>query len=147
MVAGGIDLWSAVFALAGWPRRCGPPDACRDSRLHDRRRAGASTHPFRVGPAATNGPSGARPDTGCAGHGVINTNDKLSLSCRSSTSRTTDGAVYKANRGHLPSVGRWWSYDSNDPAARSSAIDTYQLVNAFFSLGANLIAWDRGVHG
>lgn len=107
--------------------------------------------PFRVGGLpATNGPSGARPDAPAASGTVINTNngaiDKLSLLSVNDIEDYWMAVYSESLKGTFRPVGKLVSYDSNDPSSPIVChIDTYQLVNAFFSSRCNLIAWDRGV--
>lgn len=80
---------------------------------------------------------------------MINTNngaiDKLSLLSVNDIEDYWMAVYSESLKGTFRPVGKLVSYDSNDPSSPIVChIDTYQLVNAFFSSRCNLIAWDRG---
>lgn len=107
--------------------------------------------PFRVaGLPATNGPSGIRTNAPSPTGTVVNTDngaiDKLSLLSVNDIEDYWQSVYADSLRGKFVPVGKLVSYNSEDP---NSPIvchnDTYKLVNAFYTLRCNLIAWDRGV--
>jgi predicted metalloprotease len=107
--------------------------------------------PFRVGGLpATNGRSGIRSNAPNPTGTVVNTDngpiDKLSLLSVNDIEEYWKSVYSQSLKGTFVPVGKLVSYDSNNP---NSPIvchnDTYKLVNAFFNLRCNLIAWDRGV--
>jgi predicted metalloprotease len=107
--------------------------------------------PFRVGGlAATNGPSGPRPNAPHPTGTVVNTDngpiDKLSLLSITDIEEYWKAVYSQSLKGTFVPVGKLVSYDSDNP--NSPVVchnDTYKLVNAFFTSRCNLIAWDRGV--
>jgi predicted metalloprotease len=107
--------------------------------------------PFRVGGLpATNGPSGMRPDAPSPTGTVVNTDngpiDKLSLLSVNDIQEYWKAVYSESLKGTFRPVDKLVSYDSNDPDSPSVCRNaTYQLVNAFFTVRCNLIAWDRGV--
>lgn len=107
--------------------------------------------PFRVGglPAA-NGPSGIRSDAPSPTGTVLNTNngeiDRLALLSINDLEEYWKARYSEPLKGTFKPVGKLVSYDSKDPDSPIVCrIDTYDLVNAFFTSRCNLIAWDRGV--
>lgn len=161
------DAWSRAVSTSG--PLCSPspggrvgadPDRLssgggRDSRLHDRRRRAGAVHPQRPVPgggSARDQRSERRPPrrTGCVGHGdqhqQRSDRDKLSLLSVNDIEDYWMAVYSESLKGTFRPVGKLVSYDSNDPSSPIVChIDTYQLVNAFFSSRCNLIAWDRGV--
>jgi predicted metalloprotease len=107
--------------------------------------------PFRVaGLPATNGPSGIRSNAPSPTGTVVNTDsgaiDKLSLLSFNDIEEYWNSVYSQSLKGTFLPVGKLASYDSNDPNSPTVChSDTHKLVNAFFTLRCNLIAWDRGV--
>jgi predicted metalloprotease len=107
--------------------------------------------PFRVGGlAATNGPSGIRPNAPSPTGTVVNTDnrtiDNLSLLSVNDIEDYWKSVYSESLKGTFLPVGKLISYDSTNPSSpKVCHNDTYKLVNAFFTSRCNLIAWDRGV--
>jgi predicted metalloprotease len=107
--------------------------------------------PFLVGGLpATNGPSGMRANAPKPTGTVINTDngpiDTLALLSINDIEDYWQSAYSESLKGKFVPVNKLVSYNSTDP--RSPIVchaDTYKLVNAFFTLRCNLIAWDRAV--
>ncbi len=107
--------------------------------------------PFRVGGLpATNGPSGIRSNAPSPTGTVVNTDngaiDQLSLLSVNDIEEYWKSVYGQSLKGTFVPVGKLVSYNSKDPASPIVCHDdTYKLVNAFYTLRCNLIAWDRGV--
>ncbi|QUR69553.1 peptidase [Mycobacterium spongiae] len=107
--------------------------------------------PFRVGGLpATDGPSGPRPNAPSPKGTVLNTNngeiDELSLLSINDIQEYWKTAYSEPLQGAFRPVTKLVSYDSEDVDSPIVChIDTYELVNAFFTSRCNMIAWDRGV--
>src|SRR5246127_1947958 len=106
--------------------------------------------PFRVGGLpATNGPSGPRQNAPPTTGTVVNTDngaiDKLSLLSINDIEDYWKSVYSQSLKGTFVPVGKLVSYDSQDPNGPVIChLESYKLVNAFFTSRCNLIAWDRG---
>jgi predicted metalloprotease len=106
--------------------------------------------PAKVGGLpASEGPSGPRSNAPQPAGTVKNTDngeiDRLSMLALNDLEEFWKKYWPDGTKKPFKAVSEVWSYDSNDP--RSPAIcrsKTYQVVNAFYSLKCNLVAWDRG---
>src|ERR1700757_710613 len=130
-----ISFVSAVLVVAGCSSTVVEGHAL--SMLND---------PFRVGGLpATNGPSGPRPNAPSATGTVVNTDngaiDKLSLLSITDIEEYWKAVYSQSLKGTFVPVGKLVSYDSQDPNGPVIChLESYKLVNAFFSPSCNLIA-------
>ncbi len=125
----------------------------RDSRLHDRRRRAGAVHqrPVPGGVCRDNGRAAPAPDAPAASGTVIapaTERDKLSLLSVNDVEDYWMAVYGESLKGTFRRSASWCPTIPTTQVVRSSYIDTYQLVNAFFSSRCNLITKDRGgLHG
>lgn len=106
--------------------------------------------PFRVaGLAATDGPSGLRPDAAAPTRHVDGGNggqeDTLAVQAVSDIEQFWNGAYRPALDGNFQRATAVVSWDSTQYSTRQFCdIDTHELVNAMYCWDNNDIGWDRG---
>lgn len=105
--------------------------------------------PFRVaGMAATDGPTGLRPDAHEPARTVQGTDkgkiDSLAANAVSDIEQYWDNAYGQAFDGSFTPVEALISWDANGFDGSFCGEDTYGLVNAAFCYDDNTIGWDRG---
>lgn len=105
--------------------------------------------PFHVaGMAATDGPTGLRPDAHGSARAVQGTDngkiDRLAGNAVSDIEEFWDNAYGEAFQGSFRPVEALISWDSNGFDGHFCGEDTYGLVNAAFCFDDNTIGWDRG---
>jgi predicted metalloprotease len=106
--------------------------------------------PFHVaGMAATDGPTGLRPDAQAPSRDVTNTDgsdvDELAASSVTDVEEFWHGVYGETFGEEFTPVDELISWDANGFDGRFCGQDTYGLVNAGYCYDDNTIGWDRGV--